>query len=76
MPADPKDLDGAESTRQKPKAVKRRFAIEWRGYSDRIDWSVFKRYESERARDQALLIYQKGGTIWSILCKPEFRKAD
>lgn len=74
MTVDPKDLEEAESTPQKAKAVKRRFAIEWRGYFAGGDWTVFKRYEKESARDQALAVYQKGGTIFSILSKPEFRK--
>ena len=75
MTVDPKDLEEAESTPQKAKAVKRRFAIEWRGISGGADWTVFKRYETKRAREQAFDRIQKGHSIWSILSKPEFRIA-
>jgi hypothetical protein len=47
-----------EETRYKKKATKKRFGIEsWSSFSK--DWSHYKWYETEKARDQALEVAKR-----------------
>jgi len=85
----PKFWEDSDEDRRKAKAKKKLFVIEWRYnppaevlersiYSKPFDWTSYRRYSTEAARDQAFDAIMNGGGTRELLRTRfhyEYRKA-